>query len=194
MARKDKYNKLKPEISPITLMIVGLVFLGLILTIVLSLPTKREKFNKKYNFEDNNNYKVVTLKKLEKEIKAGKDVLVVINTPAEESNAITIIQEIDKAHAQAREAYEENKVSDSIKVIYFVDLKVSSDLNDFVETYEITGYQSTLLLAFKNKELVLQFDEDKLPSGSVNSGETLNLIIRNVKGFFEEFTTLLEEK
>lgn len=181
MARNDKYGKSTPKVSPITLGIVGLFFIALILIIVFSVDTPKQKFTKQYQLQENN-YKLASFKNVEKEIKSGKEVIVIFNTKDNETSPIQLLQEFTKAYNKEG-LYSNNEVSTYIKVIYYVEIIDGSVLTDFVELHDEIKLNSgfPLALSFSNEVLRVQYEDIK------NSGEATEpgkLVVNNTEQFF----------
>ncbi|MDY0278158.1 MAG: hypothetical protein RBQ97_08735 [Acholeplasma sp.] len=191
MARKDKYNKAKPQVSPITFVIIGVFFALLILAIVLSIPTAKEKFNSTYGLDKDNIYELTTLKKLDKEIKSEKNVLVIINNSSSETTTVTtLLPELQKAYNKEEGTIynsEKNTVNEYIDEVLFLDLSDFTSLKDFFEEYEVSSTTNAfLIIAFKDGKLLAEYDESK------NSGEIkpdTEVQRRNVRDYFFELTT-----
>src|SRR5690554_8185843 len=105
MARKNKYSKLKPKVSPLTYIIVGVVFVGLILTIILSISTPKEKFNTRFGLDKDNNYQIINLKNLENRIDKGEKLIVVIGFKSNPTGPIALLQELQITYDTTNNRY-----------------------------------------------------------------------------------------
>src|SRR5690554_4665967 len=105
MARKNKYSKLKPKVSPLTYIIVGVVFVGLILTIILSISTPKEKFNTRFGLDKDNNYQIIKLKNLENRIDKGEKLIVVIGVAKNTTTPTALLNELQVAYDLENKRY-----------------------------------------------------------------------------------------
>lgn len=195
MARRDKYNRLKPEVSPWTIIISVAVFIALLLPIVLSIPTKKQKFNQSFDLEKKNNFQLVNQKKMINDVTEGKDVIVILNGQSEQNFSFVLIREVQKAYNREG-IYETNKVSDFIPTIYYIDLKTDEKsteaLSEFLKEHEVKNKATRpIMLAFSNKELVTEFD---LNNFSEELEDEEKRLVRNVKLFFTTVSNSLESK
>ncbi|VEU81067.1 hypothetical protein [Haploplasma axanthum] len=191
MAKKDKYGK-KPQVSPLTMVLVGLFFVGLILTIVLSVKTPKEKFNEKYGLDSKNSFALINQKKMEKLVNDGENVLVIINTKGSETDLTELIQTVNKAYNSESPFSGFEVVKESYTKIYFVEISAATDLADFFDGYKKQIKLKTttpFMLAFKDKEFVAEYDASK---NAETSPETAKLS-RNVKDFFVSISEKLEK-
>lgn len=157
MARNNKYNKLKPQINVPTLIVVGIVMITLILTIILSVDTPKQKFTKTFNLDKSNNYEVINLKKLEKLVKGDEDILVVITNIAEQNDSALLIPELQKAYSKTDEyaKYDYKSIKEDFKKIYYINTAAISDFNDFFKEHKIKNRtQLPIVLAFKDGKVI----------------------------------------
>lgn len=196
MAKKDKYNKLKPTVSPITLIVVALVFIGMILTIVLSIDTAKQKFDK-VNELDKNIYSLVSFKKAEKEINKGGNVLIVLTVPSEESPK-ELLNHLLNAYNQ-EDVYEDKgltSIKGEIQKIYYVTLtgkeKENTAVTEFYEKHDEIKNQGAypLVLAFKDAKFVEQYKDVKKPEEIVPE----KLMITNMIDFYKRLAVAFESK
>lgn len=200
--RKDKYNKVKPKVSPITFIMVGLFIFAIIFTTIMLIDTPKQKLyktfrrgalqtNQELDLKKNHDYKAISLKQLEKLIEKGEDIVVFIGT----SNSPTATQAINEIqHAFDREGnYKEaddynNKVSDYVKVIYYLELDTYEEgygldgLNAFYTKYEINGAGIIPdLIAFSDSEVIKHYEISSLPNIS-----EYNKLVRSISDFFNK--------
>lgn len=205
MARKDRYNRNKPKVSPITLLIVGLVFLGLILTIVFSIKTPKQKFNDFLGTKEHV-YKFSNVKKVEKEIEKNNNVIVVFQMKDSENPNASLLNSLNDAYKK-QEKFEkdsatgiyklvENKVSDHVEYIFYVTIKNADVLDDFFEKYDednviVDGYP--MVLSFANNEFKTQHKSLSDEADLIEATEEHKLF-RRTASFFMETTKAFEEK
>lgn len=205
MARKDRYNKNKPKVSPITLLIVGLVFLGLILTIVFSIKTPKQKFNDFLGTKEHV-YKFSSVKKVEKEIANGNKVMVVFEMKDSENPNAALLNSLNDAYKKQEKfendsatgiyAKADNKVSEHIEFVFYVKIKNVDALENLFEEYdEDDNINETfpMVLSFANKEFQTQHkalkDEDDLVEATED-----DKLFRRTASFFKLTTKAFEEK
>lgn len=205
MARKDRYNRNKPKVSPITLLIVGLVFLGLILTIVFSIKTPKQKFNDFLGTKEHV-YKFSNVKKVEKEIEKNNNVIVVFQMKDSENPNASLLNSLNDAYKK-QEKFEkdsatgiyklvENKVSDHVEYIFYVTIENADVLDDFFEKYDednviVDGFPMVLSFAnneFKTQHKSLSDEEDLIEPTEEDK------LFRRTASFFMETTKAFEEK
>ena len=205
MARKDRYNRNKPKVSPITLLIVGLVFLGLILTIVFSIKTPKQKFNDFLGTKEHV-YKFSNVKKVEKEIEKNNKVIVVFQMKDSENPNASLLNSLNDAYKK-QEKFEkesatsiynlgENKVSNHVEYIFYVTIKNGDVLDDFFEKYDednviVDGYP--MVLSFANKEFKTQHKSLSDEKDLIEATEEEKLF-RRTASFFMETTKAFEEE
>ena len=205
MARKDRYNRNKPKVSPITLVIVGLVFLGLILTIVFSIKTPKQKFNDFLGTKEHV-YKFSNVKKVEKEIEKNNNVIVVFQMKDSENPNASLLNSLNDAYKK-QEKFEkdsatgiyklvENKVSDHVEYIFYVTIKNGDVLDDFFEKYDednviVDGYP--MVLSFANNEFKTQHKSLSDEKDLIEATEE-DKLFRRTASFFIETTKAFEEK
>lgn len=187
MARKNKYTQIKPKVSPLTYVLVGLVFVGLLLTIVLSIDTPREKFVKRFDLENKNIFELISLSKLEDKIEKGEELIVVVGlakntlTPASVIKELTVVYDVDNTR------YSEIDIEKLPSKIYYLEVSGIDKLGEFVEKYEITlTNQDPMMLGFNEGALIAEYNGTKDHGVVAQDPETANLI-RNVKEFFVKF-------
>lgn len=197
MARKDRYNRNKPKVSPITLLIVGLVFLGLILTIVFSIKTPKQKFNDFLGTKEHV-YKFSNVKKVEKEIEKNNKVIVVFQMKDSENPNASLLNSLNDAYKK-QEKFEkdsatgiyklvENKVSDHVEYIFYVTIKNADVLDDFFEKYDednviFDGYP--MVLSFANNEFKTQHKSLSDEKDLIEATEEEKLFRRTASFFME---------
>lgn len=185
MARKNKYSKLKPKVSPLTYIIIGLFFIGLVLTIVLSIDTPKQNFNKRFELEGHN-YELVSLKNLEKKIESKEKVVVVIQVGLKSLAPKNLLTEVYDLYNN-EDRYNDLDLNNLPNKVYYVEVKDQSVLDDFIEEYEIKKTSSKpLMLAFNEGELVAEYDSEHEPSGLTAENKEKAKLIRNVRTFFEK--------
>ena len=205
MARKDRYNRNKPKVSPITLLIVGLVFLGLILTIVFSIKTPKQKFNDFLGTKEHV-YKFSNVKKVEKEIEKNNNVIVVFQMKDSENSNASLLNSLNDAYKK-QEKFEkdsatgiyklvENKVSDHVEYIFYVSIENADVLDDFFEKYDednviVDGYP--MVLSFANNEFKTQHKSLSDEVDLIEATEE-DKLFRRTASFFMETTKAFEEK
>lgn len=199
MARKDKYNKNKPQVSPITLIIVGLIFAGIIATIVFSIGGPKKRFNSAYFTKEGkvveNNYKLSSFKKVNKEIEKGKDVVVVINMKEQESSPASLLQSLNDGYFKSKPEFdfEGNVVSEHIKVIYYVEVKTAEVLEDFLELHDEIEVSFPMALAFSEGTFQVQHKKTPKESEIENAPDKDQAImLRRTEAFFREYSLILD--
>ena len=187
MARKNKYSKLKPKVSPLMLVITGLFFIGLILTIALSIDTPKQNFNKRFKLE-NNKYELINLKTLNKKIENKEELIVIVNVGVKGFEAGSLLSEVHDLY-QGKELYKEYDLKDYPKKVYYLEVKELANLKDFFEKYEMK-HKTTgpFMYAFSDGELHVEYDGTFQNPELVQEEnvEKANLI-RNVKKFFNDY-------
>lgn len=204
----DKYSKLKPKVSPLTYIGVGVFFLMIILTIFLVVDSPSTKFLKSYkagerlvqepdfnlDLDKNHNFVKIKLSKLESVIQKEENVLVLFGSPNCQYCVITV-DKLQKAYDQAGYYEGTNEVSSHVDKIYYVELDTNTNeegqrvfdlkgLSDFFKEHSLTGYNNVPnIVAFKDGEVALQYKaiEDETLSAEAR-------IIRSVRDFFNTIT------
>ena len=170
MARKRRHHRLKPEVNPLTYIILGLVFITLTLTIIFSIDTKKQRLTKAFGL-DKNNYVVSSFKKVEKKVNKNETILIVFNI-IDENSPQPLLKELQSvyykdetiyAYTKTKQDYkiDENNLSDLVKVIHYVELtkKESKAFNEFLIDHEVKNrINGPLMLLFENGELVSEYD------------------------------------
>lgn len=211
MARKRGHHRLKPEVSPITYIILGAIFIILTLAIIFSVDTKNQKFAKRYELE-NHNYNVTSLKKVEKNIIKGKNELVIFYVEQTEENAdATLLLKQTQLMYNREEVYKDVKskegdvevnFSEKVEKISFVaiTLKDSSKFSDFLEEYEIQYTGALMMIYFEQGELVSEANISKQLNDPLVPGadKELKTMQENLKEFLrvtnKKLIELSEEK
>lgn len=213
MARKRGHHRLKPEVSPITYIILGAIFIILTLAIIFSIDTKNQKFTKRYDLEDHN-YNVTTLKKVQKNISKGENELVIFHVEQTEENAdatLLINQTLlmynredvyDNVLGKDEKVKVEIDFSEKVEKISFVivTLKESEKFGDFIEEYEINITGGLMMLYFENNELVSEANINKQLNDPLVPGanKELKTMQENLKEFLrvtdKKLNELKEEK
>lgn len=195
MARKKQHHNLKPKVSLVTYIILGVIFVALTVAIILSFDTKNERFNKLYNL-DEHSYQVSNLKKVRRSVTNNENVLVLftIEQPANKeqqqpggfSDASLLVEETNNLYN------EENSYLSELtnKILYVeVTLKDREALQELLLDYEVSYLTNSLmLLYFENDQLVSELNINKShsvhPEGNVakrNMIENLNEFIQNIQ-------------
>lgn len=213
MARKRGHHRLKPEVSPITYIILGAIFIILTLAIIFSIDTKNQKFTKRYDLEDHN-YNVTTLKKVQKNIIKGENELVIFHVEQTEENADATLLINQTLLMYNREDVYNNVLGKDEKVKVEIDfsekaekisfvivtLKESEKFGDFIEEYEINITGGLMMLYFENNELVSEANINKQLNDPLVPGanKELKTMQENLKEFLrvtdKKLNELKEEK
>lgn len=207
MARKRGHHRLKPEVSPITYIILGAVFIVLTLAIIFSIDTKNQKFTKRYGLEDHN-YKVSTLKKVENNIIKGKNELVIFHVEQTEENVDpTLLLEQTLLMYNLEEVYADVKSKDGdvdvdfrekVEKISFVtvSLKDSKKFEKFVKEYEIVYSGGLMMVYFEQAELVSELNISKQLNDPLVPGanKELRTMQENLKEFLRTTDKKLKEE
>lgn len=186
MARKNKYSKLKPKVSPLTYIIVGVVFVGLILTIILSISTPKEKFNTRFGLDKDNNYQIIKLKNLENRIDKGEKLIVVIGVAKNTTTPTALLNELQVTYDVENDRY--NVINRDLlpETIYYLEVSSVDVLSDFNEKYEVKlTSQDPMMLAFNYTDEVVEFNGTKDHGTGAPDAEQANRI-RNIKDFFKK--------
>lgn len=194
MARRDKYSRIKPKVSPLTFVLVGLFFIGLILTIALSIDTPKQSFNKRFNLEDHN-FELSKLKKVESKINDEEDLIVIVNVGLKSLTPANLLKELDKFYNEDEVYTKDNFYPENYpSKIYFVEVKDEKELKDFFEEYEIKKKSSKpMMFGFSQGELIAEFDsEHERDELQANDKAKANLIL-NVKDFLKTIKEELEK-
>lgn len=181
MARKSKYNKIKPKVSPLTYIIVGLFFIGIVLTIVLSIDTPKQNFNKRFSDLENHNFELSKFKNVEKKIENNEELIVIINVGIKNLAPKALLTELNKM------INEDESLLGDLKVIYYIEIKDVEILEDFFETYKVK-YKSTpqLMYKFNNNELVAEYNGAKTYNELEAEDTETATLRRNIQLFFEQ--------
>lgn len=192
----DKYSRIKPKVSPLTFIGIGVFFLVIILTVFLVTDSPSTKLAKAYQngarqngFEidltKDHNFKTVKLSKLENLIDSNDEIIIYFGNP----NCINCVRFID----QAQKAYDNadpynNKVNEYISTIYYVELDQLEEgfslegLDKFYEEHELKGANSIpAMIAFKKGEVVAQYEVEELEGLTEEQ-----IIFRSVNNFFNK--------
>jgi len=188
MARKNKYSKLKPKVSPLTYIIVGVVFVGLILTIILSISTPKEKFNTRFGLDKDNNYQLIKLKKLESRIDKGEELVVVIGFKSNPTGPIALLQELQITYDTTNNRSHVIDKDILPATIYYLEVNDVEALADFNVKYELKlTSQDPMMLAFNYDDAVVEFNGAKDHGTNANDVEQANRI-RNINEFFAKLS------
>lgn len=203
MARKRGHHRLKPEVSPITYIILGAIFIILTLAIILSIDTNQQKFNKRFELE-NHNYKVSTLKKVQKNISKGNNELVIfqVEQPEENTNPQTLLEQTLLMYNRS-DIYEDVKIkteqvlinfSDEVENISFVTilLKEGSKFQEFIKEYEINYTSGLMIVYFNEGKLVSEANLAKQLSDPLVPGA--NQELRTIQENLKEFLRVTDKK
>lgn len=185
MARKNKYSKVKPKVSPLTYVIVGVVLVGLILTIILSISTPKERFNSRFGLDKENNYQLIKLKKLENRIDKGEELVVIIGFKSNPAGPLALLNELQVTYDETNNRYDGIDREILPVTIYYLEVNDVEALADFNVKYELRlTTQDPMMLAFNyDEETVIEFNGAK--DHGVIAGDTdLANRIRNIKEFF----------
>lgn len=193
----DKYSRLKPRVSPLTIAGIGVFVLIIILTIFLVTDSASTKFLKAYQsgarqngFEisltSDHNFEKVKFSKVEKLIENNDEIIIYFGSP-QCVNCLKFVEQAQRAYDN--DGQYNNDVANFINKIYYVELKQTETgfnlegLEEFYEKYEIDGANAIpAVLAFKNGELVVQYEV-------VETEENLteeNILFRSVDQFFKK--------
>lgn len=184
MARKNKYSKLKPKVSPLTYIIVGVILVGLLLTIIFSVSTPKEKFNSRFGLEKDNNYQLIKLKKLEDKIEKGEKLLVVVGFKSNPGGPLALLQELQVTYDDANDRYSEIDKEILPITIYYLEVDDLAALENFNKEHELRlTTQDPMMLAFNYDDSVIEFNGTKDHGVVAENVEVANLI-RNIKEFF----------
>jgi|SRR5690625_1367743 len=185
MARKNKYSRLKPKVSPLTYILLSLFFIGLVLTIVLSIDTPKQSFNKRFEL-DNHNFELNSFKKVQNKINNDEEIIVIIQVGLKSTSPKKLLKEIQNL-------YNEEKLYDDVSKdklpnnIIYVEVKDNDVLTDFIKEYEIKKTSSKpLMLAFKNNELLVEYDSEHVDDEREAEDKEKANLINNVKTFFKK--------
>lgn len=194
MARKNKHHNLKPKVSIGTYIILGAIFIVLTIAIILSIDTEKKRFNKEFDL-GNHNYQVSTLKKVEKAVKKGENVLVVFRVESAEAglpDATLLLNETQSFYNNEEGYYYlENDLSERVDKIYYVKvvLKDNEALSDFLVEYGVAYYNQLMLLYFEGDKLMGELNLNATHETTVerrNLVENLNVMYRNIQTRLEE--------
>lgn len=185
MARKNKYSRIKPKVSPLTYILIGLFFIGLVLTIILSIDTPKQSFNKRFELQDHN-YELSSLKKVENKINNGENVLVIIQLGLKSTAPKNLLNEVQDLY-DGNKTYGDTVDLDKLpEKIFYIEIKEEEELTEFFKEYEVKKTSSQpYMLAFKDSELVVEYDSQNENSEiHAENKERANLIF-NIKEFFK---------
>lgn len=185
MARKNKYSKVKPKVSPLTYVIVGVVLVGLILTIILSISTPKERFNSRFGLDKENNYQLIKLKKLENRIDKGEELVVIIGFKSNPAGPLALLNELQVTYDETNNRYDGIDREILPVTIYYLEVNDVEALADFNVKYELRlTTQDPMMLAFNfDEEAVIEFNGAK-DHGSGQANQEQANRIRNIKEFF----------
>ena len=188
MARKNKYSKLKPKVSPLTYIIVGVVLVGLLLTIILSISTPKERFNSRFGLDKDNNYQLIKLKKLENRIENGEELVVVIGFKSNPTGPIALLQELQITYETTNNRSHVIDKDILPATIYYLEVNDVEALADFNVKYELKlTSQDPMMLAFNYDDAVVEFNGAKDHGTNADDVEQANRI-RNINEFFAKLS------
>lgn len=194
----DKYTRLKPKVSPVTYIAIGVFVLIVILTLVLMIDGPKEKLFKEYNrsytgeyqyFDKNHNIKKVSLSSLEKILEKDEEVVVYIGSPIC-PHCLKFIDNVQGSFLGDLPMLKQG-LNDYVDQIYYVQLDYSETgfslkgLNEFYEKYELTGANSIPdFISFKNGEVVFQYKFEEVIQNP-DEDDTINQqnILRSINKF-----------
>jgi len=185
MAKKNKYNA-KAKVPLLTVILVSLFFVGLILTIVLSIKSAKAKFNDKYELEKNNVYALINEKEMKKKIEKGENLIVFLNTKNNEKDIKDLLKKLNDAY-NGKDPYDNHdNLKNNFKQIYFVEVESLDGLKTFFADNKKEIKKTTdapFLWAFKDKKCISEFDEAKRKAEASSDDAAT---VRSLKDFFNE--------
>lgn len=183
MAKKNKYSKVKPKVSPLTYAIMAVVFIGLILVVVFSINTPKQNFNNRFGLDKDNNYELIKLKKLESKIEDNEELIVIIAFEKKSMTPLSLIRELVNVFDNDSETYDEIHRENLTDTIYYLELVDEDLITEFVDKFEVSlKSQDPMMIAFNEGEIVAEFNGTKTHETNATDPELANLI-RNIKEF-----------
>jgi hypothetical protein len=188
MAKKNKYSKVKPKVNAITLIIIGLVFIGLGLTIVFSIDTPSERFKKIFNDEEGL-YEISNFKKVSKKVTDEESLVVVFNVGSsgeQQTSPAPVIKELMEV-AKGNELYANYKFNDKVSKVYYVEPKEKETeaLAEFFKEFEVKNISTNpVVLYFEKGELKAQYIAKEY-SEIINEDKEKATLILNIRNFLE---------
>jgi len=183
MARKNKYSKVKPKVSPLTYAIMAIVFIGLLLSVIFSINTPKENFNNRFGLDKDNIYELIKFKDLERKIDNDEELIVIIAFEKKSMTPASLLRELINVYDEDNKTYNESHRDNLTDVVYYLELVDEDLITDFVDKYEVSlKTQDPMMIAFNNGEIVAEFNGAKTHETNAANQELANLI-RNIKEF-----------
>jgi|GEM_PF-4511709 len=183
MARKNKYSKVKPKVSPLTYAIMAIVFIGLLLAVIFSINTPKENFNNRFGLDKDNIYELIKFKDLERKIDNDEELIVIIAFEKKSMTPASLLRELINVYDEDNKTYNESHRDNLTDVVYYLELVDEDLITDFVDKYEVSlKTQDPMMIAFNNGEIVAEFNGAKTHETNAANQELANLI-RNIKEF-----------
>jgi len=183
MARKNKYSKVKPKVSPLTYAIMAIVFIGLLLAVIFSINTPKENFNNRFGLDKDNIYELIKFKDLERKIDNDEELIVIIAFEKKSMTPASLLRELINVYDKDNKTYNESHRDNLTDVVYYLELVDEDLITDFVDKYEVSlKTQDPMMIAFNNGEIVAEFNGAKTHETNAANQELANLI-RNIKEF-----------
>lgn len=183
MARKNKYSKVKPKVSPLTYAIMAIVFIGLLLAVIFSINTPKENFNNRFGLDKDNIYELIKFKDLERKIDNNEELIVIIAFEKKSMTPASLLRELINVYDKDNKTYNESHRDNLTDVVYYLELVDEDLITDFVDKYEVSlKTQDPMMIAFNNGEIVAEFNGAKTHETNAANQELANLI-RNIKEF-----------